>query len=55
MKSPKFAVEFINIDGTTKTKYYQTMKKAIKEYSKYINNMQYYFIIRIVDLNKNDI
>jgi hypothetical protein len=52
MESAKYAVEFITIDGTMTRKFYKTKEKAIKRYSKYLNNMGFYYIIRIVDLDK---
>lgn len=54
-KEIKYAVEFSNLGGVVKTKYYKTMKGAIKEYNKYINNMGYYSNIEIIDIKYGDV
>jgi hypothetical protein len=51
----KYAVEFSNLGGVVNIKYYKTMKGAIKEYNKYINNTGYYTKIEIIDIKYGDV
>jgi hypothetical protein len=45
-------IEFMNIDGSIKTKYFKTFKGAKKHYDSYFNKTHYWFNIT---MKKNNV